>query len=328
MRLINKGVALSKTINKSDMSDEHTIEEDFINVGGGHKIWYQLWGNKSAKIPFIYFHGGPGSMVKPKHRYQFDPSKHLAIFFDQRGSGRSLSDDPRKNNTTWDLIDDAKNIIEKLGYSKVNVRGGSWGSTLSLLFAIENPKLAQNVVIDGTLLADKDSLRHWYDGTIKLVYPELWQRLLDETPVSNHDDPVTYHMQNIHSHKTTDKELIASTATMSNYEGNMMHLDDSFTFIDIDNLPEDYNPIPYSIFADYEVNSMYLEEGYILNSINKFKGLIKIIHGRFDMVCPMNDAVRLMEAAPNATLNTVIAGHIPIHETMTAIRMAIDSVSE
>ena len=70
--------------------DKYTLSESFLSVGDGHSLYVYEWGNPKAKTPIIFLHGGPGSQCKDKHKLVFDPQSQHVIFFDQRGSGKSL----------------------------------------------------------------------------------------------------------------------------------------------------------------------------------------------------------------------------------------------
>jgi hypothetical protein len=61
------------------LSDDHTKQELTIDVGDGHTIYVQDWGNKDAEVPTIFLHGGPGSQVKDKHKSVFDPKTSAAV---------------------------------------------------------------------------------------------------------------------------------------------------------------------------------------------------------------------------------------------------------
>ncbi len=305
---------------RDDIRDEYVVEDDYIEVSDGHKIWYQLWGNRQAKVPFINFHGGPGSSSKHKYKSLFDPKKQLVIFFDQRGCGRSRYTDLLKGNNTQNIVNDAKLILEKLGFNKVNVYGGSWGSTLAMMFAITNPEMTARLIITGVLTADKMALSHWEDGTVGTAYPEIWQKLLDSTPKQFHDGPVKYHMSVIGG---GGEQAVRSCAVMQNYEGNIMSFDDDFEFIDLDNIPVDFDPNPYTIFAHFENNNYFIEDGYILNNLKKYKGETVIVHGRFDFVWLYRDAIRVQNASHNPKLYTTISGHKPNHETITVLKSVV-----
>ena len=88
----------------------------------------------------LYFlHGGPGGGLIPMYRQYFDPAVYQVVLFDQRGSGNSTPHAELRENTTWDLINDIETLREKFGVEKWYVFGGSWGTTLSLAYAISHP---------------------------------------------------------------------------------------------------------------------------------------------------------------------------------------------
>lgn len=96
--------------------DEHTIQEIFVDVGDNHEIYVQDWGNKEVKVPVINIHGGPGAASKDAYKLSYDPLIQRVIFFDQRGSGRSLPKGSIENNTTADLVEVLEKIILHLKF--------------------------------------------------------------------------------------------------------------------------------------------------------------------------------------------------------------------
>ena len=80
-----------------------------LDVGDGHRLYWELSGNPDGK-PVVFLHGGPGGGSSPEHRRQFNPDKYKILVFDQRGCGKSTPYASLEANTTWHLVDD----IEKL----------------------------------------------------------------------------------------------------------------------------------------------------------------------------------------------------------------------
>jgi proline iminopeptidase len=66
----------------------------------------------------------------------FDPKVYKVVLVDQRGCGDSVPFANLVDNTTYDSIRDFEKVREKLGIEKWQVFGGSWGSTLSLAYAV------------------------------------------------------------------------------------------------------------------------------------------------------------------------------------------------
>ncbi len=154
--------------------DEYTLESGLLDVGDGHQIYYQRWGNPNAK-PIFYLHGGPGSGSRDKYKALFDPVKHQVIFHDQRGSGQSTPFGSTENNTTQKLIEDIEKLREKFGFDKFQIIGGSWGSTLGLAYAIEHPDKVEKILLWGIYAGTKVETDYIVQGGLKTHYPESWQ---------------------------------------------------------------------------------------------------------------------------------------------------------
>lgn len=82
-------------------------------------------------------HGGPGA----HHDYLLPQMLELArehdlVFYDQRGGGRSKSDD-RNPVTAQTLVEDLAAIIRELALEPVSLLGYSFGGLIALLYAID-----------------------------------------------------------------------------------------------------------------------------------------------------------------------------------------------
>ena len=66
----------------------------------------------------------------------FDPKVYKIVLVDQRGCGDSVPFANLVDNTTYDSVRDFEKVRVKLGIEKWQVFGGSWGSTLSLAYAV------------------------------------------------------------------------------------------------------------------------------------------------------------------------------------------------
>ncbi|MDH5356977.1 MAG: alpha/beta fold hydrolase, partial [Gammaproteobacteria bacterium] len=107
-------------------------------VSDRHSLYVEECGNPEG-IPVVFLHGGPGGSCEAGHRRFFDPKRYRIILFDQRGSGKSKPHASLESNTTADLVEDLEKIREFLNIDRWVVFGGSWGSTLSLIYAQTHP---------------------------------------------------------------------------------------------------------------------------------------------------------------------------------------------
>ena len=105
-------------------------------------------GNPNGK-KILVIHGGPGGGSQPRYRRYFDPDKFDIIQFDQRGCGSSTPFSELKENTTNHLFDDIESLRILLKIDTWHFFGGSWGSTLSLIYAIKNPSRVISLTLRG-----------------------------------------------------------------------------------------------------------------------------------------------------------------------------------
>jgi proline iminopeptidase len=148
------------------------FDEGFCDVGDGHEIHYMQFGNPKG-MPVLCFHGGPGGSAKPSHASGFDLKKYRVILFSQRGCGKSKFKNLLLENTTPQSVKDAYILLKHLRINaKVIVAGGSFGSTLALLFAIEYPQKVKSLLLHAIFLARRKEIDFPYKEMF-LFYPEV-----------------------------------------------------------------------------------------------------------------------------------------------------------
>jgi proline iminopeptidase len=309
-------------------TDEFTIKSGHIDVGDGHKVWFEQWGNPHAKIPILMFHGGPGGELKAKHKYGFDPKNHQIIGFDQRGSGNSLPYGELKNNTTQHILSDSNKILTHLGITKVHASGGSWGSTLALLFAIENPEKIATLLINGVFTGSQKEIE-WIDkGHFKSHYPEVWTRFVKSVPEGLSQEPASYHYRVLAGEIEGNQKK--SAKALSELEYPMLIFDwRGYTADDIKKDSEhleDYDEVPYLIYAHFFKNNSFLKQNYILENLHKITAPTYIVQGRYDMVCPPNTAYEVHENIKGSKLYMTLSSHSVDSETNTALKILKDLI--
>lgn len=308
-------------------TDEYTIESGHLDVGDGHKVWFEQWGNANAEIPVLVFHGGPGGEHKPKHKYNFDPEKHQVIGFDQRGGGNSLPYGETRHNTTDALISDAVKILEHLDISKVHLSGGSWGSTLALLFAIKHPEKTESIMVNGIFTGTQEEL-DWIDkGLFRQHYPEVWERFAATVPEEYRENPADYHYEAMATGDETKIE--AASKALSDLESPILIFDwrgfDRTIKKDPDPENKDaFDPVPYKIYGHYFKNASFIKPGYIMKNASKITAPLYIVQGRYDMCCPPVTAYKLHKAVPHSKLYITLSSHGNDSETNTALKALRD----
>lgn len=302
--------------------DKNTIKEFFLDVGDNHRIYVQDWGYKSAKHPVIFLHSGPGSSCKDKLKLNFDPKTQRVIFFDQRGSGKSLPKGELKNNNSDKLVVDIEKIINELKLPSVVLTGGSWGSCLALLFGIKNPQKVHGMVLNGIFTARKSEIDYLNNGGFKLFFPDLWDKYSESVPAKYKNEPSKYHYEKVFS---DDKVLTKKSAYAYSemLEGPLLNLDDRF---EPDNYDE-FDPDTMKVELHYLKNGCFIPEGYIFKNANKLTMPIWLIQGRYDMVCPPVTAYELNQILPNSKLIWSVSGHIISRESWALIRLLQEQIA-
>lgn len=157
----------------------------FLQVSELHNIWYEEAGNKSG-LPIIILHGGPGGGLAGFYNQFCNPEKYRIVQFDQRGSGKSTPSGELRDNTTWHLVDDIEKLRQHLGIERWVVFGGSWGSTLSLTYAVQHPERVLGLVLRGIFLVRPREIEYFYQtgGGADAVFPDLWESFVEPIPLA------------------------------------------------------------------------------------------------------------------------------------------------
>jgi proline iminopeptidase len=283
--------------------DDYTILESFLDVGDGHELYIHSWGNPKAKTPILFLHGGPGGGCHDGHKTYFDPKRHHVVFFDQRGSGRSLPHGSLEHNTTAHLVEDIEKVIAHLGLKKVVLLGGSWGSTLALLFALSYPKKVEALVIRGIFTGAHNETDYFDKGAFKSFFPDIWEWYLARTPKPHHANPTRYHFKTILEGDPSSSK--ASAYAYQTMEGALLKLDSRFLPGDF----ETFDATDAKLEAHYLSNYSFLPDNYILDNAPELAMPVWIVQGRYDFVCPPAAAYALHKKLPQSHLIWTLAGH-------------------
>ncbi|MBD3170276.1 MAG: prolyl aminopeptidase [candidate division Zixibacteria bacterium] len=287
-----------------------------LNVSDIHTIFYEEAGNPDGK-PALFLHGGPGVGINPGYRRFFDPGFYRAILPDQRGAGRSTPHAEIEENTTWDIVDDLEKLREHLGVDKWLVMGGSWGSTLALSYAITYPDSIAGIIIRGVFLARPFEIEWLHKpGGASRIYPDKWEKYLEAVPEDKRGNTARAYYEML----TSEDDNIRSKAAKawSSWEGAITTL-----FPDeqaLAEMTEDKTSMSIGrIECYYTINNFFMKsDNYLLENINNMRGIpVRIVQGRYDIICPVQSAWDLHKALPDSELVIVPNGaHSPMDEGM------------
>lgn len=272
-----------------------------------HELYVEQSGNVDG-IPVLFLHGGPGSGASPDDRRFFNPERYHIIIFDQRGAGRSKPHADLSCNTTEHLIDDIEMIRAHFGIKQWLIFGGSWGSTLGLLYAQAHPECVSGMVLRGLFLCRQRDLQWFYQSGADHVYPDYWQDYLEPINVSARGDMIRAYYQQL----TSDNEIkkMQAAKQWALWEAQCATLRPNPRVVEHFSDPRVAIPLA-RIEAHYFVNHAFIEENAIINHIDRIKHIpATLIHGRYDMVCSLDNAYTLHQHWPESKLHIIRdAGH-------------------
>jgi len=280
----------------------HTLELEVP-----HRIHVEECGNPNG-IPVVFLHGGPGGGCEPYHRQFFNPDRYRIILFDQRGCGRSHPHAELSGNTTQALLSDMETIREHLGVERWLVFGGSWGSTLGLVYAQAYPQRVTGLVLRGIFLCRRQDIHWFYQDGASRIFPDYWKDFLRPVADSPRKDLLTAYYRLL----TGENEVarLSAAKAWSVWEARTSTLRPRETLVEHFN--ETHIALSMArIECHYFVNDCFLEPDHILAHARRLSGIPGVIvQGRFDLICPMDQAYLLHEAWPDSRMEVVAdAGH-------------------
>jgi proline iminopeptidase len=293
---------------RSDVPDLYPpiepYDSGFLVVSADHTLAYEICGNPSGR-PVVFLHGGPGAGCTAMHRRFFDPCAYKIVLFDQRGAGRSTPVASVVDNTTAHLVSDIESLRLHLGIERWIVFGGSWGSTLALAYAAAHPEACRALVLRGVWLCRESDIDWWF-AQLRFVYPEHWADFASHIPRDERCDLLQAYLRRLLDPDPAVHRPAA--AAWEKYEMSGATL-----------LPKgnDHGLAPANalslsrIEAHYMHHRCFMRENELLDAVPRFRHVPGvIIHGRYDMLCPVEGAFTLAAAWPEATLSIVPdAGH-------------------
>ena len=255
-----------------------------LPLGGSHFMYWEQAGNPRG-IPVLFLHGGPGAGAAAAHRRFFDPRSYRIIIFDQRGCGRSAPRGEIADNTTWHLVADMELLRRHLNVRRWVLFGGSWGSTLALAYGVRWPQHCAGFVLRGIFLGTRNEVS-WFLRGMRTFFPEAWRSFAEALPESERSDLLgNYHRRLTHPDPAIHMPAAAAWSRYETVCSNLIpRLEESSASFGGDSAALALARIE----AHYFVNDVFLEDGELLNSVDRLRHIPSIvIQGRYDMVCPI-----------------------------------------
>lgn len=278
---------------------------EYLAVGDGHELYLECCGTRTG-IPVLVVHGGPGAGCSEQMRRFFDPERYHIIIFDQRGAGRSRPHAETEHNSTDHILADMEKIRDHLGIHRWVLFGGSFGATLSLLYAQLHPEHVCGVVLRGVFLGRQQDLDWLYRAGAGRFFPEEWAQFQKVVAGIEGATLIERFYQVLHG----ENELAQVSAAKA-----WAHWEAIATSFRPSHRSEEYYTATHTALALARISShffrqnCFIEPDQVLQNVSGLTGIPGyIIHGRYDMVCPPDQAWELAERWQGAELDLVREG--------------------
>lgn len=272
-----------------------------------HNLYVEECGNHEG-IPVLFLHGGPGAGCEPYHRQFFDPKLYRIVLFDQRGCGRSRPHGALESNTTAALIEDIERIRDELEIERWVIFGGSWGSTLGLAYAETHPKCVLGLILRGIFLCRRRDIHWFYQDGANRLFPDYWQDFIGPIPAEERTQLINAYYQRLTGADEVNR--MAAAKAWSVWEGRTATLQPNAKVLDQFSNPHVALALA-RIECHYFKNDAFLEKNQLLRDADRLRGIPGVIvHGRYDAICPLEQAYALHAVWPEGRLEIVQdAGH-------------------
>ena len=279
-----------------------SFQEGYLDVDNNHKIYYEQYGNPNGK-PILFLHGGPGAGFSNSHKAFFDPKIFRVIFFDQRGAGKSIPYAETEDNNTQFLIEDIESLRSFLKIDSWYIFGGSWGSTLALLYGIHFPRRCLGFILRGIFLGTIDEI-NWFLYDIRKFFPEAYDKFISHVPIAHRNNVLEWFHQQLRTNNRSSNLKAASV--WAEYENSCSSLE----YVERPVSGENALAIA-KIETHYFINKCFIKDKFIIKNIDKISEISAvIIQGRHDVICPPFNALELCRVWNAATIEIVEdAGH-------------------
>ena len=226
-------------------------------------------------------------------------SEWHTVWFDQRGCGNSRPFGELRANTTDDLVADIEALRRHIGVTRWTVYGGSWGTTLGLAYVLAHPDAVRALIFRGTCLCDEASFQWLYECGASEIYPEAWARFIEPIPSRIRSAGWRAVVRWYHTQiQKGGAEGRRAAEAWWRWEWSVSRL------------------IPSKDTHGGAMALALLETHYFLHDCwrphllgdlrRRQKALrrvpITMVHGRYDLVCPLSGAATVKAALPHARL--------------------------
>lgn len=279
-----------------------------LSVSDTHDIYVETCGNPDG-VPVVFVHGGPGAGCGLDDRCFFDPEKYHIVLFDQRSCARSRPLGNITDNTTQHLVQDMETIREHLNIDRWVVFGGSWGSTLSLVYAQTHRDKVLGLIVRGVFFGTAEENKWLWQEGLSRFNPEAYARYSGLVPEAKQHEILKHYYQMMTSGDEANRNKAAFE--MMRWEEHGFTMQDHQIPDDMEAAMENDGWHQGMLEAHFCVHNCFIENQPIADNLDVLKGMpVYIVNGRYDMLTPPAKAFQLHQALPDSHLAVVDrAGH-------------------
>lgn len=294
---------------------EH-FADGLLDVGDGHRLYWRVHGNPTGPVVVI-LHGGPGAGHSPRSAEFFDAAVWRVVMFDQRGCGKSTPTAATEHNTTAHLVADMERLRKSLRIVRWALFGGSWGTRLAISYGIAHPGRCTGFLLRAVFLARRQDMR-WFLWDARRLFPDGHAAFLDAIEAATGKRPRGVHgllaltakvLRPGHPH------LSRMVAAWDDYEMRMSSVGAAAPATPPAAaeavVPLRVHSLTLATLEHHYLANVLPQEADVLGQIGQVAHLpCEIVHGRYDVVCPFEQAWALASAWPAARLTEArVSGH-------------------
>lgn len=277
----------------------------------GHEMYVEQAG-EPAGVPLLFLHDGPGLGCHRADRRLFDPERYHLLLPDQRGCGRSRPHLALSGNSRQAVCDDLVALRTQLGIERWVVAGAGWGGLLALTLALREPGHVQALLLLGTGLGAVDELNWLFETGAPQVFPEAYRQLCQALGIRAGCSAKV--LVNHALNKLTQGNELARMGMARHWAYWLSQCAGLRPQMD---LQEEYLAPPV-VLTHATLQAAYMSRQWdcaepqgLLQSLAPLDGMpITCVHGRFDMMAPLAQVLRMQDLLPDLKLDIVReAGH-------------------
>ncbi|MHB1586989.1 MAG: prolyl aminopeptidase [Acidiferrobacteraceae bacterium] len=291
-----------------------------VAVDPPHVLYVEECGNP-AGIPVLFVHGGPGAGIEEYHRRFFDPRRYRIMLFDQRGAGRSTPYASLEQNHTAALVSDMEALRRYFGIERWLLFGGSWGSTLCLVYAQTHPVHVLGLILRGIFLCRPAEIHWFYQYGAHWLFPDYWEDFVAPIPEDERDNLLAAYHRRLTGDDLSQQARCAHawslwearTSTLAPNPDLAHHLASPAVALAL-----------ARIETHYFVHDSFLQKDEIIRNASRLASIPGVlIHGRYDIVCPLANAWALNRVWPSSRLEVIgESGHSALEPRITEALVA------